>query len=38
MPILWPLRDMEALLETLKVLDGTVKAGGFPENALMGIG
>jgi len=37
-PNAWPLGDMEALLETLKVLDVTVKARGFPENALMGIG
>ncbi len=34
-PNAWPLDRMEALLETLKVLDDTVKARGFPENELM---
>ncbi len=34
-PNAWPLDRMEALLETLKVLDETVKARGFPENELM---
>ena len=36
-PNAWPLARMEALLETLKVLDETVKARGFPENELMGM-
>ena len=35
-PNAWPLDRMEALLETLKVLDETVKARGFPESELMG--
>ena len=34
-PNAWPLDRMEALLETLQVLDETVKARGFPENELM---
>ena len=36
-PNAWPLDRMEALLETLMVLDETVKARGFPENELMGL-
>ncbi len=36
-PNAWPLARMEALLETLKELDATVKARGFPEDELMGI-
>ena len=36
-PNAWPLGRMEALLETLKVLDETVKGHGFPENELMEI-
>ena len=34
-PNAWPLRRMRALLETLKELDATVKAAGFPEQELM---
>ena len=34
-PNAWPLAMMRELLETLKVLDATVKRGGFPENDLM---
>ena len=34
-PNAWPLARMEALVETLKELDETVKARGFPENELM---
>ncbi len=36
-PNAWPLARMEALLGTLKELDETVKARGFPEDELMGI-
>ena len=36
-PNAWPLDRMEALLETLMVLDETVKVRGFPENELMGL-
>ncbi|MDJ0889686.1 MAG: 3-deoxy-8-phosphooctulonate synthase [Gammaproteobacteria bacterium] len=34
-PNAWPLARMEALVETLKELDETVKARGFPEKELM---
>jgi len=34
-PNAWPLDRMQALLETLQALDRTVKAAGFPEQALM---
>jgi len=34
-PNAWPLGRMRALLETLKELDATVKAAGFPERELM---
>jgi 2-dehydro-3-deoxyphosphooctonate aldolase (KDO 8-P synthase) len=34
-PNAWPLREMRALLETLKALDGAVKKSGFPEQRLM---
>ncbi|MDJ0861329.1 MAG: 3-deoxy-8-phosphooctulonate synthase [Gammaproteobacteria bacterium] len=34
-PNAWPLARMEALVETLKELDETVKARGFPENELI---
>jgi 2-dehydro-3-deoxyphosphooctonate aldolase (KDO 8-P synthase) len=34
-PNAWPLREMRALLETLKELDTTVKKSGFPEQRLM---
>jgi 2-dehydro-3-deoxyphosphooctonate aldolase (KDO 8-P synthase) len=34
-PNAWPLREMRALLETLKELDGAVKKSGFPEQRLM---
>ena len=34
-PNAWPLPRMRALLETLKELDATVKAAGFPEHELM---
>ncbi|WP_297528982.1 3-deoxy-8-phosphooctulonate synthase [Thiohalobacter sp.] len=34
-PNAWPLGRMQALLETLQALDRTVKAAGFPEQALM---
>ena len=34
-PNAWPLARMRGLLETLKVLDATVKAAGFPEIELM---
>jgi len=33
-PNAWPLGRMRALLETLKMLDSTVKRAGFPENDL----
>lgn len=33
-PNAWPLKLMKPLLETLKALDGTVKARGFQENLL----
>jgi 2-dehydro-3-deoxyphosphooctonate aldolase (KDO 8-P synthase) len=34
-PNAWPLREMRALLETLKELDAAVKKSGFPEQRLM---
>ncbi len=34
-PNAWPLDRMEALLDTLMILDETVKRAGFPENELM---
>jgi 2-dehydro-3-deoxyphosphooctonate aldolase (KDO 8-P synthase) len=34
-PNAWPMHDMEALLTTLKQLDGVVKAAGFPEDKLI---
>ena len=34
-PNAWPLAQMRALLETLRALDRTVKAAGFPEQPLM---
>ncbi len=34
-PNAWPLARMEALLETLKMLDAAVKRAGFPEAELM---
>jgi len=37
-PNAWPLDRMESLLETLKLIDATVKQHGFPENGLMGLG
>jgi 2-dehydro-3-deoxyphosphooctonate aldolase (KDO 8-P synthase) len=36
-PNAWPLNRMAPLLETLKLIDATVKQHGFPENALMGL-
>lgn len=33
-PNAWPLDRMEGLLETLKVIDATVKTRGFPENEI----
>ena len=36
-PNAWPLGRLEALLDTLKALDLSVKAAGFPENELMGL-
>jgi 2-dehydro-3-deoxyphosphooctonate aldolase (KDO 8-P synthase) len=35
-PNAWPLGDMQALLETLKLLDDTVKSRPFAETALLG--
>lgn len=34
-PNAWPLGDLKPLLETLKMLDATVKAGDFAENAYL---
>ncbi len=34
-PNAWPMKDMEALLTTLKQLDEVVKAAGFPEDSLI---
>lgn len=34
-PNAWPLGDLKPLLETLKILDATVKAGDFAENAYL---
>lgn len=34
-PNAWPLGDLKPLLETLKMLDSTVKAGDFAENAYL---
>ena len=34
-PNAWPMKDMEALLTTLKQLDEVVKAAGFPEDPLI---
>ena len=36
-PNAWPLDRMEALLESLKLIDAVVKQQGFPENELIGL-
>ena len=36
-PNMWPLDELQPLLETLKALDETVKRHGFVENALLGL-
>jgi 2-dehydro-3-deoxyphosphooctonate aldolase (KDO 8-P synthase) len=34
-PNAWPLQEMQALLQTLQVIDAAIKAHALPENALM---
>lgn len=36
-PNMWPLGNLKPLLETLKMLDDTVKKQGFIENSLLGV-